>query len=128
MIKGRKFQHIGVATTDVEKDVKWYVEHLGFEITHHFQSPAYNCYFIKNGEAVYELFEVRDLDPKVQGKVDHIAFYTDDVDADYAFCVKQGYEFTTNGIEELPKFFDNGFRYFKIKSPTGEEIEFGQIL
>ena len=47
---------------------------------------------------------------------------------DYKFCVEAGYEICTNGIEEIPRFWDNGFRYFKIVSPTGEQIEFGQIL
>jgi hypothetical protein len=37
-----------------------------------------------------------------------------------------GYTITTNGIEALPTFWDNGCRYFKILSPTGEQVEFSQ--
>ncbi len=36
--------------------------------------------------------------------------------------------FTTNGIEEIPSFWEKGIRYFKIASPTGEEFEFCEIL
>ena len=128
MIKGKKFQHIGLAYTDVEAAAKWYQEHLGFVVTGCFPGPKHNCYFMENGGAVYEIYQQDDLAPAVQGKIDHIAFDSDDIEADYRFCVEAGYEFTTNGIEDLPQFFDNGYRYFKIKSATGEEIEFGQIL
>lgn len=128
MIKGRKLQHIGIACTDVEVAAVWYQEHLGFEVSGCFPGSPYNCYFLKNGDTVYEIYQDDNLDPAVQGKIDHVSFESNDVEADYEFCVKNGYEFATDGIEELPQFFDNGFRYFKIKSPTGEQIEFGQII
>ena len=128
MIRGRKFQHIGLACADVVAAVKWYQDHLGFAVIGCFPETKHNCYFMKSGGAVYEIYQQDDLAPEIKGKIDHIAFDCDDIEADYCFCVQAGYEFTTNGIENLPHFFDNGYRYFKIKSATGEEIEFGQIL
>ena len=41
---------------------------------------------------------------------------------------KNGYEICTDGIQSIPSFWENGIKYFKIKSPTGEEIEFCHIL
>ena len=35
---------------------------------------------------------------------------------------------TTNGIEGIPEFWEKGCRYFKIASPTGEQVEFCQVL
>ncbi len=128
MIKNRKFQHIGLACTDVEAAVKWYQDHLGFKVTHCFPAGKHNAYFLEGNGIVYEIYQVDGMPEAVQGKVDHVAFDSDDVEADYKYCMEKGYEFTTNGIEELPQFFAKGFRYFKIKSVTGEEIEFGQIL
>lgn len=127
MIKGRRLQHIGVACTDVEAAVKWYQEELGFQVTGCF-AAKHNCYFIQGGGAVYELYQVDGMDPALVGKVDHIAYDSYDVEADYDFCRKAGYSFTTDGIEELPQFFSHGYRYFKIRSATGEEVEFGQVL
>ncbi len=34
----------------------------------------------------------------------------------------------SDGIEGIAGFWDNGIRYFKIASPTGEQFEFCQIL
>ncbi|MGI6668996.1 MAG: VOC family protein [Acetivibrionales bacterium] len=81
MIKKRKMQHIGIACTDVEKAAKWYQEHLGFEVVGCFPVVKHNCYFLKNGTAVYELYQVDDMDPAVQGKVDHIAYESNDIEA-----------------------------------------------
>ena len=33
MIKNRRIGHIGIATNDVARDVEWYVNVLGFEVT-----------------------------------------------------------------------------------------------
>lgn len=127
MIQNRKFQHVGIACTDVEAAAKWYQDNLGFRVTGCFPAK-HNCYFLEGNGVVYELYQQDDMPAAVQGKVDHIAFCSDDIESDYRYCQEAGYQFTTDGIEELPQFFDRGFRYFKIKSATGEEIEFGQIL
>ena len=128
MIKGRKLQHIGLACKDVEANAKWYQEVLGYEVIGCFGGGPHNVYFLKSGETVYEMYQVDSLPEAVQGKVDHIAFDSYDIEADYKFCVEQGYQICTNGIEEIPRFWDNGFRYFKILSPCGEQIEFSQNL
>lgn len=49
--------------------------------------------------------------------------YSDDIESDYAYCVKNGYKIVTDGIEGIAGFWDNGIRYFKIASPTGEQFE-----
>lgn len=49
--------------------------------------------------------------------------YSDDIESDYAYCVKNGYKIVTDGIEGIAGFCDNGIRYFKIASPTGEQFE-----
>ena len=38
----------------------------------------------------------------------------------------KGYEMVDFGIKELP-LFDHGCRFFTIKGPNGEKIEFNQI-
>lgn len=130
MIKNRKHGHIGLATNDVEKDAKWYIDVLGFEVIGKFPNGAgNNVYFLKNRDVVYEMYQADPpLAPEVSGKIDHYSFDSDDIEADYKYCVEQGYTITTNGIEGLSSFWENGVRYFKIASPTGEQFEFCQIL
>ena len=54
MIKNRKHGHIGLATNDVERDAKWYVDVLGFEVIGKFPNGSgSNVYFLKNCDVVY---------------------------------------------------------------------------
>ena len=52
MIKNRRIGHIGIATNDVERDVQWYVDVLGFEVTGKFQNGNDTVYFLKNDDVV----------------------------------------------------------------------------
>lgn len=127
MIKGRKLDHIGLAVTDLEASKNWYCDVLGFEVIGHFYAGDTPAYFIKNGDTVYEMYEEA-IDEAVQGKIDHISFVSNDIEADYAYCQKQGYTICTDGIEGIPTFWEKGCRYFKLLTPTGEQVEFCQIL
>ena len=127
MIKGRKLDHIGLAVTDLEASKKWYCDVLGFEVIGHFHAGSTPVYFLKNGDTVYEMFEA-ELPEAVQGKINHISFVSQDVEADYAYCVEQGYTVCTDGIEGIPTFWEKGIRFFKLLTPTGEQVELCQIL
>ena len=128
MIKNRKLDHIGLAVTDVEASKNWYCDVLGFEVIGSFRSGSGNqVYFIKSGDVVYEMFQ-KPLSPELQGKIDHISYVSNDIEADYAFCVKQGYPMATEKVMDIPTFWEKGCRYFKLASPTGEQVEFCQIL
>ncbi len=127
MIKNRKHGHIGLATTDIEADAKWYVEELGFELIGDFVHPNGNpIKFLKNCDVVYEMFPADA--GSAPGKIDHYAFESNDIEADYKYCVEKGYKITTDGIEGIPTLWENGVKYFKIASATGEELEFCQVL
>ena len=127
MIKGRKLDHIGLAVTDLEASKAWYCDVLGFEVIGHFYADDTPAYFLKNGDTVYEMYQ-EDLPETLQGKIDHIIFVSTDIEADYAYCKEQGYVIATNVIEAIPTFWEKGCRYFKLVSPTGEQVEFCQIL
>lgn len=131
MIKNRKLGHIGMATRDIDATVAWYEAVLGFEKIGDFQAPDGNrITFIRNGEGcVYELFPAQeDEEAGAYGKIDHYCFASGDVEKDYAYCIARGYPVTTGGIEALPGLWERGARYFKIGAPTGQQIEFCQIL
>ena len=116
MLTNAKFQHLGFATPDIDTTVKFYTEDLGFEVIHRTATPdgLTPIVFIRNGAMTYEVYEV--------------AYDSTDIEADYKKAVDGGYKITTSGIEGIPTVFDNGVRYFKIAGPSGEEVEFCQIL
>ena len=128
MIKNRKMGHIGLAVNDIEVSTKWYMDVLGFELIGSFETPdGVPARFLKGYDVVYEIFQPHGGAP-APGKIDHFCFDSTDIEADYAYCKAQGYTFDTDGIVGIPTFWENGVRLFKILSPTGEIVEFCQIL
>lgn len=129
MIKNRKHSHIGLGTKDIEADSKWYMDVLGFELIGEFKAPdGTPIKFLKNSDVIYEMYQDSSISPEAAGKIDHYCFESLDIETDYDYCVKQGHRITTNGIEGIPTLWEKGVKYFKIASPTGEDIEFCQIL
>ena len=128
MIKNRKMGHIGLGVNNLEETVKWYMDVLGFELISAFTTPdGVPARFLKSGDVVYEIFQPIG-GVAAPGKIDHFCFESTDIEADYAYCVSQGYQFEAEGIQSIPTFWEKGVKYFKIMSPTGEPIEFCQIL
>ncbi len=130
-LKGRPLDHIGLACADVEANAKWYQEVLGYQIIWKAPSPktGRNVYFLKNGGVVYEMYQPNNFPDTQFGLIDHIAFVSYDVEKDYQFALDAGYKICTDGIESIPnRFTKTGVRYFKILSPTGEQVEFQQII
>ena len=128
MIKNRPLGHIGLGTNDIEATVKWYIDVLGFQLIGEFTSPAGEpIKFIKSGDIVYEIFTPNG-GAAAPGKIDHLCFVSQDIEADYRYCVQQGYTFEAEGIQELPTVWEKGVRFFKIMSPSGEAVEFCQVL
>lgn len=122
--------HIGLAVYNVEASAKWYQEKLGFKVIGKFKSSSdeKNVYFLKNGTIIYEIYQNDNLSDEVKGKIDHISYKSLDIENDYQKMKDEGFTFTTNRIEKIPCFWENGCKYFKVQSPTLEEIEFCQIL
>lgn len=130
MIKNRKVGHIGFGTNDIEATVRWYMDVLGFELIGSFTSADNEpIRFLKLGDLVYEVWQPAEGQTvDAPGKLDHICFESQDIEADYRYCQEQGYTFEEEGIQAMPEIWDNGIRFFKIMSPSGEPVEFCQIL
>lgn len=131
MIQNRKLDHIGLAVTDVEADAAWYQQVLGLQVKGCFMNPnGRNTYFLttKDGSVTYEMYQDDTLPADAKGKIDHISYVSEDIEADYRYCVDAGYKICTDGVEGISYFWEKGCRYFKILSPTGEQVEFCQVL
>ena len=73
--------------------------------------------------------EKENLKQIINGKIDNKASYAMErcIEEMYKKICENGYEVITDGIEQLP-FWDNGVKFFMIKGPNEERIEFCQKL
>ncbi len=129
------FQHLGVPVTNLDRSVSFYSK-LGFKRVMSAQVPqkddAVQVAMMKRNNVMIELYqltgeELKELHSRSDGHIDHIAFDVKNIDK--AFAELKAAEFET--IEEEPvflNFWDKGCKYFGIRGPDGEKLEFNQIL
>jgi lactoylglutathione lyase len=130
-------QHLGIPVSNLQLSVDFY-RSLGFgqilasrvEVPEEMDT-VHVAMMEKNG-VIIELYQVtkkelQRLHDRRDGHLDHIAF--DVADVDRAFTELKNAGFTI--IEEKPvllDFWEKGCRYFAIRGPDGEKLEFNQIL
>jgi len=130
-----RIQHIGIPVHDLEVSIPFY-ERLGFENVmespFEFDGGFGTCVMMKNHEVIVELYQMpekqlAEIKKRTNGHVDHFAIDVTDVDHAFETLKKAGFEI----LEETPtylQFWKNGTRFFNVKGPSGEIIEFNQIL
>lgn len=130
MIKNRKVHHIGLYTRDAIATADWYIKVLGFELIGDYDAPNIGkAKFVRSKDTLYKIVQWDCLDNEsISSQISHIAYQSDDIERDYKYCIEQGYQIISDGIEEMPTFWDHGCRSFKIKSITGEKIEFCEVI
>lgn len=117
-------QHIGVPVKNYEKSCRFY-EQLGFENIYTTMQPSGGkVAFYQMGNLQMEIYEADVLSGK-DGAIDHIALDCNDIDMAYQQVCDMGLTIVSNGIEELP-YWEHGIRFFHVKGPDGEKIEFCQ--
>lgn len=133
----RGVQHLGIPVTDLEASVDFYTR-LGFKsiLSSAVEVPEENdritVAFMEQKGIVVELYQVtllsrKELITRNDGHVDHIAFDVADVDKAFKELKEAGFEM----LEENPvrlNFWERGCKYFTIRGPNGEKLEFNQIL
>ena len=90
------------------------------------------CVMMKNHEVIVELYQMpekqlAEIKQRKNGHVDHFAIDVSDVDLAFDTLKKAGFEILEATPTFLP-FWKNGTRFFNVKGPSGETIEFNQIL
>lgn len=133
MIENRKQQHIGIFTSDLDKSIEWYTKELGFVLYEKGTTSELGLDYAFVGSEdrsiMYEfLYDDDNSEDAADGKIDHFCFDSQDIDADYAECLKRGYNIVSDGIMEVPVMWENGVRFFKFTTATGQIIEFAQVL
>lgn len=131
----RGLQHLGIPVTDLRNTVDFYTR-LGFTKTHdnHVDEEDGRVLvaFMEQRGVIIEFYQVtaqerEEIRTRSDGHIDHIAFDVEDVDKAFQELKTAGFEM----VEEQPVFLDfwkRGCKYFAIRGPDGEKLEFNQIL
>lgn len=128
-------QHVGLPVTDLAVSQAFY-KSLGFKnvmsSTFEHNGGTGNVAMMKLGSIIIELYqmpqpELSEVRKRTNGRIDHIAFDVDDIDATYSQLKSAGFTI----VEDKPvylAFWEKGCKYFNILGPGGERLEFCQIL
>lgn len=115
----KNIDHINMVVPKLKASVDWYINNLGFKIKGHFSQGGFEIYYLDNGSIVYELFENSSLSAPI---VDHIAYASEDIEADHAYYKAQGLQVTS--ISYIDFTWESGADYFFVIGAGGEKVEF----
>ena len=127
--------HLGIPVTDIVKSKNFYFQ-FGFKEIMYAEIPV-NDEFVKasmiekNGFVIelYQLLgeDVKEISERKDGHIDHIALDVLDVEKAFKELKEAGIEI----LEEVPQhldFWENGVKYFNIRGPGGEKLEFSERI
>jgi catechol 2,3-dioxygenase-like lactoylglutathione lyase family enzyme len=129
------WNHLGIPVTEIEKSKAFYSK-FGFQEIMNAEIPvdedAVKAVMIQKDDFIIELYqlvgdELAEIGTRKDGHIDHIALNVVDIEKAYAELQAAGMKM----IEDAPvyiAFWDRGSKYFNIRGPDGEKIEFNQII
>lgn len=118
-------QHIGIPTNDFDKTVDFYST-LGFEVAFQTVNGTSKVAFLRLNNLVIETSENNNINTEA-GAINHLAIDVKDIEEAYKFICDKNLNNTNDSIHFLP-FWDNGVKFFTIQGPSGERVEFSQML
>ncbi|MEG1290378.1 MAG: VOC family protein [Anaerovoracaceae bacterium] len=125
-------QHIGIPVSDLKTSIDFY-ERLGFACVMYRElkeeTNTVKVSMMKHDNIIIELYQSKLSKPNFLNKdgfIDHIAFNVRNFDDIYQEIIHKGFK----AIEgpKLLDFWEKGCRYFTIRGPEGEKIEFNEIV
>jgi len=128
-------QHIGIPVSNIRKSEAFY-KRLDFEnvmeTTFLYKDGSCTVIMMQLNDIIIELYqlpepEVSAIRNRSDGHVDHIAFDVNNIEAVFAEMKSASFDV----IEDEPvylAFWKKGCRFFNIKGPDGERLEFNEIL
>ncbi|MEA3327866.1 MAG: VOC family protein [Chloroflexota bacterium] len=127
--------HLGVPVTDLDRSKEFYSQ-FGFEEIAYGElqvgDEQIKVSLMEKDGFVFEFFQLvgDDLDEvktRKDGFIDHIALDVLDADKAFAELKDAGFEILEDAPVPLP-LFENGVKYFMIRGPMGEKIEFNEMI
>lgn len=121
----RKIEHIGIMVKDLEASIAFYRDVIGLELIGtltHTNGVIRLAFLGAPGAKETQVELIHGYNDKLpeEGKVHHIAFTVDDIEAEIERVRKLGVQFIDSEITMLP----NGAKYMFFRGPDGEWIEF----
>ena len=120
--------HIGVMTQDIEKSIRFYTEHLGFEVWQRSESGSREkpnkLALLRLGTCVVELIKLGESDNAIVGKrgsVEHFAIEVKDLESIIADLRAKGIAFLGEMFVDPDVF--GGVKGVFLSGPSGEAIE-----
>jgi len=132
----RGLQHIGLPVTNLERSKAFYSE-LGFVEILRTDLPraseAIQVAMMHHQELTLELYQLEQEERqavarRTDGHIDHIALDVLNIEQAYSEICAAGLEVLEENAPVFLPFWDQGVKFFTIRGPDGEKVEFNQIL
>ncbi len=120
-------QHIGLPTNDIGVSVDFY-QTLGFRTVFETVNEKVDekVAFLRLGDLTMEIYENKQV-ALADGAWDHVALNVTDIESVFQAAKENGLQILDREIQFLP-FWEHGVRFFTVKGPDGEKVEFSQYL
>jgi lactoylglutathione lyase len=132
----RGLQHVGLPVTDLERSKAFYAE-LGFVEVMRTDLPGVaepiQVAMMQHEGLTLELYQLEPeerqaIAQRTDGHIDHLALDVLDIEQAYKEIRTTGLEVLEDDAPVFLPFWDHGVRFFTIRGPDGEKVEFNQIL
>lgn len=129
-------QHLAIFVTDADRSQKFY-EQFGFkEILNEsfdMDDGTVRLRFLKFNNLTLELVELpgeakKEVASRGDGHIDHVALNVKDVDKAYEELTAAGFEALEEDAPVFLPLWENGTKYFTVRGPDGEKVEFSEII
>lgn len=129
-------QHLGLPVTNLERSKGFYMR-LGFTEAMRTdiqpQSEVIRVAMMQHENFTIELYQLgqedlQEIAKRADGHIDHVALNVLDIDQAYAEIKAAGVEILEDNAPVYLPFWKHGVKYFTVRGPDGEKIEFNQIL
>lgn len=129
-------QHLGIPVTDLERSKAFYMQ-LGFTEALRTDIPKraepIRVAMMEHENFTIELYQLelerrQEIAKRSDGHIDHVALNVLDIDKAYAEIKAAGIEILEDNAPVYLPFWKNGVKYFTVRGPDGEKVEFNQIL
>jgi catechol 2,3-dioxygenase-like lactoylglutathione lyase family enzyme len=130
------FQHLGLPVTNLENSKTFYMN-FGFKEVmrtdlHPKEQPIRVAMLEKSGFTI-ELYQLHgserdEIASRTDGHIDHIALNVRDIDAAFAEIKSAELIILEENAPVYLPFWKHGVKFFTVRGPDGEKVEFNQIL
>jgi len=129
-------QHLGLPVTDMERSMGFYMN-FGFveamRADLHRENGTIHVAMMQKDGLTIELYQLpgaqrEEIAARKDGHFDHIALNVLDIEQAYAEVAAAGFEILEKDAPVFLPFWEHGVRYFTVRGPDGEKLEFNQIL